>query len=71
MKRDHKPDLRLDWRDPDMPVLRLNANRRMIEVDPDWITQYYANKLSNPNYNAPQYKNDPTYDLKKSRKNLK
>lgn len=59
------PDTRLDWRDPDMPVLRLNERRQMIEVSPKYIEDYYKAKLNSPHYGAPHYTNDPTYDLKK------
>lgn len=58
------PDNRLNWRDPHMPVLRLNARRQMIEVDPDWIRRFYDQKINDPSYGAPSWQNDPTYDLK-------
>lgn len=63
MKRRRKlpPDTRLDWRDHDMPVLRLNEQRQMIPVAPDWINNYYLAKIASPYYTAPHYKNDPSY----------
>lgn len=71
MKRRPKPDTRLDWRDPDMPVLRLNKDHKMIEVKPSYIEAYYWNKINSPFYVAPHYSMDETYDLKKKRKSLK
>jgi len=59
------PDKRLDWRDPDMPVLRLNSSHKMIEVDPDWIKHFYERKIADPFYNPPNWRHDPTYDMKK------
>jgi len=68
-------DNRLNWRDPNMPVLRLNNKHQMIEVDPDWIRQYYDQKINSPGYGAPSWRNDPTYDIavhnKKIKNNLK
>lgn len=58
--------LALDWRDPDMPVLRLGYKDKVVvvyEVDPDKIKQYYAQKmLFHP---APSWDEDETYDLRK------
>lgn len=69
MKRQRlPPDNRLNWRDPDMPVLRLNERRQMIEVSADWIKQYYEQKINSPYYAAPHYSMDETYDLKKKKK---
>ena len=65
MKRRHLPDTRLDWRDPNMPVLRLNNKGQFVEVDPEFIQQYYDRKINSIDYVAPHYKNDPTYFLKK------
>jgi hypothetical protein len=65
VKRKLPPDKRLNWRDINMPVLRLNNSRKMIEVTPDYIKYYYEQKLANPFYNAPSWRNDPTYNLKK------
>lgn len=64
-RRDLPLDTRLDWRDPNMPVLRLNNNHQMIEVKPAYVSNYYVNKINSPFYNAPHYKDDPTYFLKK------
>jgi hypothetical protein len=60
-------DNRLNWRDPNMPVLRLNNSRKMIEVDPNWIKRYYEEKISSPFYGAPSWRDDPTYNMKKKK----
>ena len=59
------PDTRLDWRDPNMPVLRLNERRQTIEVSPHNIQSYYWQRINSPFYGVPHYKDDPTYFLKK------
>lgn len=68
MKRQKpKSDNRLNWRDLNMPVIRkgYRAGRVVdMEVAPEFVQQYYINKLNNPEYIAPQYKNDPTYELR-------
>lgn len=68
LKRERKPDLRLNWRDPNMPVLRLNERRQMVEVKPEFISNYYDKKINSLYYNAPSWRNDETYDLKGKRK---
>lgn len=67
MKR-HKlpPDSRLDWRDSNMPVfVRVLDPRdnsvKIIPVPPEKVSAFYAAKLRDPYYTAPQYKNDPSY----------
>lgn len=67
-RRKLPPDKRLDWRDPDMPVLKQQLNGSYAEVEPDYAQKYYAQKIDSPFYGAPSYKDDPTYNLKK-RKN--
>jgi hypothetical protein len=59
------PDTRLNWRDPDMPVLRLNNKREMIEVSPEYIHSYYDRKMASLDNIAPSWRHDPTYDLRK------
>lgn len=66
MKRRQPQDTRLNWRDPNMPVLKLgflNKQPHLFEVDPDKVRAYYEAKMLN--HPAPHYKNDPTYFLKK------
>jgi len=65
MKRKLVSDKRLNWRDPDMPVLRLNSSHQMIEVDPEYIHSYYDRKMRSPDNIAPNWRHDPTYDMKK------
>ena len=67
MKRS-KPDVRLNWRDPNMPVLRLGYPHNkliVMEVKPEKVKAYYEQKMLN--HPAPHYKNDPTYFLKKKK----
>ena len=67
-KRKLQPDTRLDWRDPNMPVLRKGYYHNKIvvfEVDPAKVHKYYIDKMNDPNYVAPQWKDDPTYFLNK------
>ena len=67
MKRRLPPDKRLDWRDPNMPVLRYGKFGDFIgtkEVSPDDITRYYKAKLEQMGYQLPDWKDDPTYFLK-------
>jgi hypothetical protein len=54
-----------------MPLLKLgfkNGQKVLFEVAPDKVQAYYAQKMASPDYIAPHYKNDETYDLKKKRK---
>lgn len=64
-------DNRPDWRDPNMPVLMMaevDGKVMLYPIKPDHVTQYYAAKMNNPYSSEPEYKNDPTYDLKKKKK---
>lgn len=64
------PDDRLDWRDPNMPALRygvVDGIEGMHEIKPEHITQYYHAKMHHPFNSAPNWKNDPTYNLKKNK----
>lgn len=64
MKRKLKPDNKLDWRDPDMPVLRYgkfqNEDGSVFvgtkTVEPKHIQQYYIIKLNDARYDPPTYK---------------
>jgi len=51
-----------------MPVLRLNSSHQMIEVDPDYIHSYYDRKMRSPDNIAPNWRHDPTYDMKRGKK---
>ena len=66
-----KTDVRLDWRDPNMPVLRYGKFGNFVgtkEVAPQDIQRYYAAKLAQIGSQMPDWKDDPTYDLKKKKK---
>lgn len=74
-RRKLPPDKRLDWRDPDMPVLRVivhddmfgnEVRRETIEVAPE-TEQVWSMRKMREGLN-PKYKDDPTYDLKGKRK---
>ena len=65
-RRKPPPDNRLDWRDPNMLVLRLGFKDKkivMFEVAPEKIEQYYKVKMLN--HPAPHYSQDETYFLKR------
>lgn len=67
-------DTRPDWRDPKMPVLReyrmMNGSKRSV-VDPDYERRYREHLLlSTSNIDNPPWRNDPTYNLKRRRKNV-
>lgn len=64
MKRNRKPDTRLDWRDPDMPVIRkvlIDNKPAVVKIPPKKIEEYYFNKIFGSEYDAPNYKLDPSY----------
>lgn len=70
MKRRRQPiDHRLDWRSPQMPVLRDytmgNGEVRNV-VDPDYERGYREFLMNTTKH--PHYKLDPTYDMKRERK---
>ena len=63
-RRKLPPDTRLDWRDPDMPVLRygnFNGEFGTKEVAPQYIQNYYRAKLDQIGWKMPDYKDDPSY----------
>jgi hypothetical protein len=55
------PDTRLDWRDPNMPVLRRDINGKELEVKPQHITDYYAAKLQQVGWKMPSWDEDESY----------
>lgn len=66
MRRQRKlpQDNRLDWRDPNMPVIRkvfINNEPAVVEIPPKKIEEYYHNKIFGFEYDAPTYNNDPSY----------
>lgn len=63
-RRDRRTvDRRLDWRDPDMPVLREMefgyGDRRLVEVPPHEEQEYCASVVDQKP--APRWKDDPSY----------
>ena len=71
MRRPRPNPRALDWRDPNMPVLRdylmADGSRKTI-VDPDYEHRYREMLMQTTAH--PSHKLDPTYDLKKQRKRL-
>lgn len=68
MPRKRPPDLRLDWRDPAMPVLRdyrMGDGTRRTVVDPDYEHRYREILIATSI--QPDYRSDPTYNLRKDR----
>lgn len=73
MTRHRRPDTRPDWRDPNMPVLRdyiMGDGSRKTIIDPDYERRYREYLLTLPDDTHPNFRLDPTYDLKKQRKRL-
>lgn len=73
MKRSRKPDRRPDWRDPNMPVMRdytMGDGSTKTIVDQDYERRYREHLLSLHDDTHPNYRDDPTYDLKKQRKRI-
>jgi hypothetical protein len=68
-RRPPKPDLRPDWRDPAMPIMRdykmANGERKTI-VDADYEHRYREHMMNAAPH--PDWRNDPTYNLRKDRK---
>ena len=69
MRRKHlQPDKRLDWRDKNMPCVRLakiDGKWIMTEIKSEDIQKYYQRKLENNSTIEPNWKEDSTYNLKK------
>lgn len=62
------PDNRLDWRNPNMPLLirgNIGGKVGLHSVEPQKVTAYYAAKMnmmnSDPMRSPPDYKHDPSY----------
>lgn len=69
MKRSRRHDNRLDWRDPNMLVMRdylMGDGSTKTIVDQDYERRYREMLMETSAH--PSYKLDPTYDLKKQRK---
>lgn len=61
MKRP-RPDIRLSWRDPDMPVIGKSGR----EIDHKKMTLKANMALAQTN--EPSWRDDPTYNLRKERR---
>lgn len=69
-RRRPTPDTRLDWRDPEMPVIRnyvMGSGEKRTVVDHDYERRYHEHLMSTPSL-EPHWSQDPTYHLKRSRK---
>lgn len=63
------PDNRLSWRDLDMPLVRnytMPNGTRKTEVDPDYERRYRGHMLHMAD--APSWRDDPTYYLRRKDK---
>lgn len=63
------PDTRPDWRDPAMPVDRKYVGRDgkpMGEITPEYESGFRAFLIETMTQ-LPNWRNDPTYDLKRKR----
>ena len=71
MKRKLSPDNRLDWRDPNMPVLRFELRGRTTIahfVNSKAAHEYYKFKMSDWRNQAPEWRNDPSYNWGRKKK---
>ena len=69
-KRYQSPD-GIDWRDPNMPVLRLgvvNGVKGWHEISSNDITNYYKAKLDQLGWQMSDWSSDPTYNLNRKRR---
>lgn len=67
-RRRNEPDKRLDWRDPDMPVLRAmdTGMEAMTPEDESKYSQMVMRKSIEPDW-----RNDPTYKLGRGQRRRK
>ena len=69
MRKKHRyVDKRLDWRDPNMPVIRtgtVNGVFGVHEIEPKWITPYHARNIESSI--EPDWRHDSTYYLRKGK----
>jgi hypothetical protein len=66
MPRRPKPDLRPDWRDPNMPVLVDLKSKGLTPWAPERFQRAVAHRLEI--CTEPNWDKDPTYNLRKERK---
>lgn len=76
-RRCNEPDNRLDWRDPNMPVLRvveytnpMGGKPQIVleEFTPEDERKYAESVMARENPTAPNWKDDPTYSLGKPKR---
>lgn len=75
-KRKNVKDNRLDWRDPNMKVLRMARFSPEDEfdlhpLDPESVRRFYEIKLERDTDGMPTWNEDETYDLKPKKNNFK
>ena len=66
--RKQKPDLRPDWRDPNMPVMRdyvMSNGERKTVVDQDYERCYREYMMQASPH--PTYDSDPTYNMRRTK----
>lgn len=67
-----KPDHRLSWRDPNMPVLRdyrMGDGSTRHVIDPDYERRYREMLMATTSAaHFPSWRSDPTYDLRRKSK---
>jgi hypothetical protein len=69
-RRKLPPDIRKDWRDPNMPVTfagKVNGINGYHEIDHRYINQYFVAKMNSVFYNPPLWHSDPSYWWSKKR----
>lgn len=69
MPRRPPPDLRPNWRDPAMPVMRdykMGDGSTKTIVNPEYERQW--REICMKMNQAPEWRNDPTYNMRKDRK---
>lgn len=67
-RRRNEPDKRLNWRDPDMPVLRAMTTG-MEELSPESETAYSKDVMQRSI--EPIWQHDPTYNLGRGQRRRK
>ena len=73
-RRKPTPDKRLNWRDKNMPVLRMaraseNEPFTLQPLNPIAVQQWHEYKMATSDFRPqePDWRNDPTYDLRRKR----
>lgn len=71
-RRERYEDRRLDWRDPQMPVIReytMRNGERKIIVDADYEHRYreHLMEVERVECRYPDWRSDPTYNLRRKK----